>query len=97
MPLLAEPEIRAALNRLPGWQSSGSALVRTFEFADFPTAMRFVNAVAELAEAVGHHPDIDIRWNRVTLALSTHDAGGITDRDTLLAAQIEPLSSKAAI
>ena len=67
------------------WQKHGEILSRTFGFPDFPAALRFVNAVAEHAEQVQHHPDIDIRWNKVTLALTTHDAGGLTDKDYALA------------
>jgi 4a-hydroxytetrahydrobiopterin dehydratase len=63
-----------------------------FQFEDFPAAMKFVDAVAELAEQAWHHPDIDIRWNKVTLALTTHDAGGLTQKDFDLARQFDQLS-----
>jgi 4a-hydroxytetrahydrobiopterin dehydratase len=63
-----------------------------FQFKDFPAAVKFVNAVAELAEEAQHHPDIDIRWNKVTLALTTHDAGGLTEKDFLLAKKSDELS-----
>ena len=66
-------------------------LVRIFKFEDFRAAMRFVNQVAELAEEAGHHPDIDIRYNRVRLALVTHDAGGLTNKDFELAGQADKL------
>ena len=65
---------------------------RTFQFEDFPAAMKFVDAVAEIAEAAWHHPDIDIRWNKVTLALTTHDAGGLTRKDFELARAFDQLS-----
>jgi len=65
---------------------------RTFPFPDFPAAMQFVDAVAVLAEQAWHHPDIDIRWNKVTLALTTHDAGGLTKRDFVLARKFDALS-----
>ena len=65
---------------------------RTFEFADFPAAMKFVNPVARAAEKSCHHPDIDIRWNKVTLALTTHDAGGLTEKDFTLAAKFDSLA-----
>jgi len=71
---------------LPDWQIESGELVRTFKFEDFVAAMGFVNRVADLAEAAAHHPDIDIRYNRVRLALVTHDAGGITGKDFDLAA-----------
>jgi len=74
-----------AVEGYPGWQKNGAVITRTYVFPDFPAALRFVNAVAEHAEQVQHHPDIDIRWNKVTLALTTHDAGGLTDKDYALA------------
>ena len=67
-------------------------MVRTFQFADFCAALRFVNQVGELAEAAGHHPDIDIRHNRVRLSLVSHDAGGLTEKDFALAAQTGKLA-----
>jgi 4a-hydroxytetrahydrobiopterin dehydratase len=79
----------ALLSTVPAWKVEAGELVRTFQFADFRAAMRFVNRVAELAESAGHHPDIDIRYNRVRLALVTHDAGGITAKDFDLAAQAD--------
>ncbi|HEX4350229.1 MAG TPA: 4a-hydroxytetrahydrobiopterin dehydratase [Verrucomicrobiae bacterium] len=78
-------KIQAALAALPDWKRSGQIITRTYEFEDFPGAMKFVNAVAVLAEQAQHHPDIDVRWNKVTLALTTHDAGGLTDKDFALA------------
>jgi 4a-hydroxytetrahydrobiopterin dehydratase len=88
MALLTETEIRERLQRLPGWERSGKEIRRTWAFADFRGAMAFVNRVAELAEAADHHPDIDIRYSKVTLALSTHSAGGLTARDFDLAEAI---------
>jgi len=81
-----------ALSALPQWQRTGEIISRTFEFKDFPAAMKFVNNVAELAELAQHHPDIDVRWNKVTLALTTHDAGGLTEKDFALAKQLDALS-----
>ena len=75
----------------PGWALDGETIRRTFEFSDFNGAMGFVVRVALLAETADHHPDIDIRWNKVTIALSTHSAGGLTSKDTDLARQIEAL------
>jgi 4a-hydroxytetrahydrobiopterin dehydratase len=83
----------AALSSLAGWTQHENAIVKTFRFIDFGDAMVFVNRVAELAQQADHHPDIDIRFNAVKLALSTHSAGGLTSKDTKLAAQIEGLSS----
>jgi 4a-hydroxytetrahydrobiopterin dehydratase len=81
-------EIAQRLAAAPDWQWQHDNLVRTFNFTDFREAMSFVNSVAAVAERAGHHPDIDIRYNRVTLALSSHDAGGITERDFDLAGEI---------
>ena len=88
MPLLSEDEIRAGLSGVPGWERRGSEIRRSFAFPDFRAALAFVNRVGELAEGMDHHPDIDIRYSRVTLALTSHDAGGLTARDFELAGQI---------
>jgi 4a-hydroxytetrahydrobiopterin dehydratase len=85
MATLTATEIRAALAAVPEWRKRGATIARTYEFTDFVAAMKFVNAVARRAEKANHHPDIDIRWNRVTLALTTHDAGGLTAKDFALA------------
>src|SRR5580658_2851526 len=85
MTKLNEAELQQAMAHLPGWTTDGSAIERNFKFADFVAAMAFVNRIAELAEQANHHPDIDIRYNRVTLALISHDAGGITARDARMA------------
>jgi 4a-hydroxytetrahydrobiopterin dehydratase len=89
MPLLSARQAASLLEKLPAWKIEAGELVRTFQFEDFRRAMRFVNMVAELAEASGHHPDIDIRYNRVRLALVTHDAGGLTSKDFDLAGQAD--------
>ena len=88
MALLSETEIRDRLARLPGWERRGNEIRRTWTFADFESSMAFVNRVAALAQSADHHPDIDIRYSKVTLALSTHDAGGLTARDFDLAEAI---------
>ena len=76
-----------------GWEEEGGALRRDFRFADFVEALAFVNRVGEAAETMNHHPDIDIRWNTVTLRLSTHSRGGVvTDLDRDLAARIDELA-----
>jgi len=89
-----EAGIVLALSALPQWQRAGEIISRTFVFKDFPAAMNFVNVVAELAEQAQHHPDIDVRWNKVTLALTTHDAGGLTEKDFALARQCDAWSIK---
>lgn len=89
MPKLTEEEIRDHLTRLPGWTRDGETLTKQFQFADFVQAMQFVNHVAQDAEAANHHPDIDIRYNKVTLALTTHDSGSLTQNDIALAAQAD--------
>ena len=88
MALLTETQMRERLARLPGWERRGNEIRRTWTFADFESSMAFVNTVAALAQAADHHPDIDIRYSKVTLALSTHDAGGLTERDFALAEAI---------
>jgi 4a-hydroxytetrahydrobiopterin dehydratase len=89
MAALSSSEIATRLAELPNWHQGQNALVRDFSFGDFREAMSFVNSVAAVSERAGHHPDIDIRYNKVHLALSSHDAGGITPRDFSLAAEIE--------
>ena len=92
MKKLSAPEIKTALAAVPDWKKTGAMIARTYQFKDFPAAMKFVNAVARLAERAWHHPDIDIRWNRVTLTLTTHDAGGLTKKDFGLAGKFDRLS-----
>jgi 4a-hydroxytetrahydrobiopterin dehydratase len=89
MARLTPTEIKAALRSAPRWRRKASIISRTFEFKDFVAAMKFVNRVARLAEKAWHHPDIDIRWNRVTLALTTHDQGGLTEKDFTLARKFD--------
>lgn len=92
LPIAKSPNdarIQAALAALPEWKRMGQIISRTYEFGDFPTAMKFVNAVAVRAEAAQHHPDIDVRWNKVTLALTTHDAGGLTEKDYAMARECD--------
>jgi len=91
-PKLDPHQIQAALPSLPGWQLQNGELVRNSTFDDFKQAINFVNHVADLAESAGHHPDIDIRYNKVRLALVTHDAGGITTSDIDFARQIDKKS-----
>ncbi len=84
-------QIKSALPSVPEWKRKGGTITRTFQFKDFPAAIKFVNAVAKLAEKAWHHPDIDIRWNKVILTLTTHDAGGLTDKDFALAGKFDRL------
>lgn len=91
MPLLTAEHIAQKLKTIPRWSLQDGEIVRNAEFADFVAALDFVNKVGAKAEAAGHHPDIDIRYNKVRLALVSHDAGGLTDRDFDLAAAIEAL------
>ncbi len=92
MPPLSDAEIKARLVSVPDWQIESGELVRTFLFKDFRQSLAFVNQVGELAEKAGHHPDIDIRYNKVRLALVTHDAGGISAKDFDLAAAADKLT-----
>ncbi|PYE20759.1 4a-hydroxytetrahydrobiopterin dehydratase [Williamsia limnetica] len=89
--LLNESEINQALADLPSWTREGDSLTRTVDCPDFPAAIAFVVRVADVAEAADHHPDIDIRWRKVTFTLSTHSDGGLTGKDTQLAHQIDDL------
>ena len=84
-------EVRASMKTIAGWKRRRKEIVRVFEFKDFVNAMKFVNKVAAMAEKHKHHPDIDIRWNKVTLVLSTHSAGGLTIKDFQLACAIDLL------
>jgi len=88
MPVLTDSAIQTALHNLPGWKSNGQAIERTFEFKDFKAAMVFVNKIADAAEAANHHPDIDIRYNKVKTSLVSHDSGGVTERDVKMAGGI---------
>ncbi len=90
--LLSESEIAAALETLPEWSRAGDALTRTVEAATFPAGIELVRQVADIAESANHHPDIDIRWRKVTFALTTHSAGGLTARDVALAREIDRLA-----
>jgi 4a-hydroxytetrahydrobiopterin dehydratase len=89
MPPLSAPEVSSHLTSVPDWQIESGELVRIFLFKDFRASLAFVNQVGELAEKAGHHPDIDIRYNKVRLALVTHDAGGITAKDFDLAREAD--------
>ena len=94
--LLSDIAIQRDLGKLPGWSRRGDALTKTFQFKEFLRGIEFVGAVARAAESANHHPDIDIRYTKVTCTLSTHSAGGITQKDLDLAAQIEKIAESAA-
>jgi 4a-hydroxytetrahydrobiopterin dehydratase len=92
MNLLTEPQITAELATVPAWTRDGDSITTLTERADFKDALLYLGAVAYLAESASHHPDIAIAWNKVTLTLSTHAAGGLTVNDFALARQISALS-----
>ncbi len=89
--LLTSQDIKNWLKKLPEWELEKKAIERTYEFDDFAQAFEFVNGVAEIAEEDDHHPDIDIRYNKVRIALSTHSEGGLTDMDFEIAEKIDTL------
>ena len=89
---LSEHDVRNALLRIPGWHANRKAIERSFEFADFKAAMKFVNRIADAAEEAGHHPDIEISYNKVKLSLISHDSGGVTERDIKMAGKINEIA-----
>lgn len=89
--LLTTQDIKAWLKKLPEWEQEKKSIERTFEFDDFTQAIDFVNSVAEISEEEEHHPDIDVRYTKVRIALSTHSEGGITDLDFEVAEKIDTL------
>jgi 4a-hydroxytetrahydrobiopterin dehydratase len=89
--VLNKGQIKTHLAALHGWQRKGLEITKVYEHKNFVQAMGFVNSVAFLAEKANHHPDIDIRWNKVTLTLSTHSEGGLTEKDFTLAKKIEQI------
>lgn len=89
MAKLSDAEIQAALATLSGWTYANGSLNKTFNLPSFPDAIALVNGAAERAEEHGHHPDMDIRYNRVIFTLSTHDQGGVTEKDVALAHAID--------
>ncbi len=92
MAVLTEEQIHAQLSSLPGWELHRNEIRKQYTFSGFMDAIRFVNRVAEAAERADHHPDILVQYNRVTLTLSTHSEGGVTQKDLDLARQIEELA-----
>lgn len=96
MAKLTRSEQDRELKTVRRWRRERGMIVREFKFKDFVVAMRFVTAVARAAEKAWHHPDIDIRWNRVRLALTTHDAGGLTAQDFELARRFDQLAARSS-
>ena len=94
---LSDIGIQRELGGLPGWARRGNSLTKTYRFPTFPAGITFVTRVADVAESMDHHPDIDIRHTRLTFTLSTHDAGGITGNDVALAREIERLATESGI
>ena len=92
MSVLSPEMVQEKLGSLPQWKLEGKEIVRHYQFPDFVAAMAFVNQVAEKAEKAGHHPDIDIRYNKVRLGLVSHDKGGLTEWDMKMAQTIDSLS-----
>jgi 4a-hydroxytetrahydrobiopterin dehydratase len=92
MALLSDEEIRQGLNRHPGWRLEGKAIAKDFECGDFVGSVRFVERIVEPAEEMGHHPDLSIAWDTVTVTISTHSEGGLTADDFELAGKVDALS-----
>lgn len=90
--LLSTNEVKAKIQDLPQWTTDGKKISRTFEFKDFVAAVDFVNQIVEPAESAGHHPDLEISYNKVTVSLTTHDAGGLTNLDFALAEKISDIA-----
>ena len=93
MPSLGKAEVENYLSQLKGWSLSGKWITKEFNFKDFIVAMKFVNKVADIAEAEGHHPDIHIHYNRVRLDIWTHAIDGLSENDFILAAKIDSVST----
>ena len=86
---LTEAQVQEALKGVHGWELTDGTITKLYKFKDFPEAVAFVNRVADLAEAADHHPDILILYNKVRLTLSTHSAGGLTEKDFDLARRVD--------
>lgn len=93
-PLLSDSELSNALAELPEWSRSGNSITRTVAAPSFPAAIELVRHVADAAEAANHHPDIDIRWRKVTFTLTTHSSGGLTKQDVTAAREIDRLAAR---
>src|ERR1041384_6522890 len=95
--LANDAEIQGALGELPGWKRQGNALTKTYDLKGFKASMAFAGTVGEIAERADHHPDILIQFHKVTLTLSTHDKGGITDRDLRLAPPVDETATGVSV
>jgi 4a-hydroxytetrahydrobiopterin dehydratase len=91
-PKLGDARVRELLSQLAGWDGQGDKLRKTFTFKDFVTAMEFLNRVAEIAESEQHHPDFSVHYNKVDFTIWTHEVGGLSDNDFILAAKIDQLA-----
>jgi len=89
MALLSDSEVEERLTSLPGWVRAGDAIRRTYECGDFVGSTNFVAAIVEPAESMGHHPDLEVSWDKVTVSISTHSEGGLTEADFKLAAELD--------
>ena len=96
MALMADEEIQARLEGLEGWERSGDSIRKRFTLGDFVASVEFVNQLVAPAEEMGHHPDLEISWNKVTVSLSTHSQGGLTEADFDLAGRIDAIGEQAA-
>ncbi len=92
MALLSDSEIETRLAELPGWEREGEAIAKTFERGDFVGSVRFVGALVDPAEAMNHHPDVEISWSTVKVTISTHSEGGLTEADFELAAKVDAIA-----
>lgn len=97
MPKLNKQDTERALGELTGWSLEGDAIAKTYKHDSFAEAIVFVNAVAHLAELMNHHPDVDIRYSTIRVASTTHDQGGVTEKDVALARSIEEIRRKAGV
>jgi 4a-hydroxytetrahydrobiopterin dehydratase len=92
-PVLSDIEIQRALGKLPGWSRRAGVISKTYTMLTFTDGLAFVGRIAVAAEQAAHHPDIDIRYTKITIVLSTHDSGGLTQKDIDLAGVIEQLAT----
>jgi 4a-hydroxytetrahydrobiopterin dehydratase len=92
MPLLGDEEIATSLADLDGWRREGEAIVKEFQLENFVGSVEFINRVLPVAEEMNHHPDLEVSWNKVTVSISTHSEGGLTENDFELAKSIDPLA-----
>ncbi len=95
MALMTDEEIQARLEELEGWERSGDSIRKQFRLDDFVGSVEFVNRLVAPAEEMGHHPDLEISWNKVTVSLSTHSQGGLTEADFDLAREIDAIGDEA--